>query len=336
MRLALLIAAALPLVAGPAASQAPGPPRPTPGMLQRMQAAEAAAKAMPDTPGTGPYPAIKEELASLPDHVVYRPRDPSKVRAPMPIVAWGNGGCSADGAGQRLHLSELASHGYLVIASGTIRSGPGAPARSPQAQPPRTMPAPGTPFTPPPPETSAAQLRQAIDWAIAENAHRGGALAGRLDTRAIAVSGWSCGGVQALTVAAEDPRVRTVVIHNSGLLPDGGPRLPGMEMRKDALARLRAPVIYILGGPGDIAFTNGMDDYARITGVRAMVASRNVGHTGTFFEPNGGQAAQVARHWLDWQLKGDKAAADWFVGATCRLCRDPAWTVQRKGLPGAQ
>jgi hypothetical protein len=29
----------------------------------------------PDTPGTGRFPAIKEEVASLPAHVVYRPND---------------------------------------------------------------------------------------------------------------------------------------------------------------------------------------------------------------------------------------------------------------------
>ena len=29
----------------------------------------------PDTPGTGPYPAMKEEDPSLPQHTVYRPKD---------------------------------------------------------------------------------------------------------------------------------------------------------------------------------------------------------------------------------------------------------------------
>ena len=29
----------------------------------------------PDTPGTGRFPAMKEEVASLPAHVVYRPKD---------------------------------------------------------------------------------------------------------------------------------------------------------------------------------------------------------------------------------------------------------------------
>jgi hypothetical protein len=67
----------------------------------------------PDTPGTGRFPAIKEEVASLPAHVVYRPKDLSALGAlKLGVVAWGNGGCSDDGANSRLHLLEIASHGY--------------------------------------------------------------------------------------------------------------------------------------------------------------------------------------------------------------------------------
>jgi len=45
----------------------------------RNEAAYAAYFKAPDTEGTGPFPAIKEEEPSLPDHVVYRPKDLSKV-----------------------------------------------------------------------------------------------------------------------------------------------------------------------------------------------------------------------------------------------------------------
>ena len=83
----------------------------------------------PDTPGTGRFPAIKEEVSSLAGHVVYRPKDLAALGAvKLGVVAWGNGGCSDDGASSRFHLLEIASHGYLVIASGRILSGPGAPA----------------------------------------------------------------------------------------------------------------------------------------------------------------------------------------------------------------
>ena len=88
-----------------------------------------------DNPGTGHYPAIKEEDASLPDQVIYRPRDLDALGdLKLGIVAWGNGGCSFDGASSRFHLLELASHGYLVIAGGRILSGPGAPEREPPAE----------------------------------------------------------------------------------------------------------------------------------------------------------------------------------------------------------
>ncbi len=290
---------------------------------------EAFAK-LPDTPGTGSYPAIKEEVPSLPDHVVYRPADLSQLGSrKLGVLAWGNGGCAADGAGARFHLSEIASHGYLAIASGKILSGPGAPPNAAPPMPP--PPAAGMPRTLPPPATQASQLRDAIDWALAENAREGSPYFGRIDPGQVAVSGWSCGGLQALQIAA-DPRVRTAIIHNSGIFKQGFAGQPGMDIGKDTLKKLHTPVLYILGGPTDIAYENGMDDYNQIEHVPAMVANLPVGHGGTFLKPNGGPAATVAVKWLDWQLKGDAEASKYFTGKECGLCGDPAWTVQSKRL----
>ncbi len=326
----LLAGAGLMAAAATSAQQGPPPgmPVPPPGLMEHLREMEIKFNATPDTPGDGAYPAIKEELATLPEHVVYRPADLSKLGGhKLPILVWGNGGCSADGAGGRLHLAEIASHGYLAIANGTIKSGPGAP-----PQPPRPMPKPGEPMHLPPPETSASQLTQAIDWAIKENGRADSPFFGKLDTSAIAVSGWSCGGVQALTIATSDPRVKAVIIHDSGLFTNPPP-MPGMDLPKSALDRLRTPILYVLGGPSDIAYANGMDDFARITKVPvAVVNIGDVGHGGTFYDPNGGKAAQIAIAWLDWQLKGDRAAGQMFAGADCGLCRDPQVKIQKKGL----
>jgi hypothetical protein len=280
---------------------------------------------LPDPPGTGRFPALKEQVASLPKHVVYRPANLAALGdRKLGVVAWGNGGCSNDGASSRFHLLEIASHGYLVIASGRILSGPGAAAAEP-----RPAAQPGQPAAP---RTLASDLTEAIDWALAENARAASPLAGRVDAERIAVSGWSCGGLQALRVAA-DPRVRAVVLHNTGVL-NGGPSatIPGMDLTKDALSALHTPVIYILGGSADIAYANGMDDFERIGHVPAAVANLPVGHGGTFQEPNGGAAAAVAVSWLDWQLRGDAQAARRFVGDDCGLCRDTSWTLQRKNF----
>ena len=105
------------------AAQQTAPPQPDPAALAR----QAELNKRPDTPGTGRFAAMKEEVASLPRHVVYRPKDLAALgNTKLGVVAWGNGGCSDDGASSRFHLLEIASHGYLVIASGRILSGPGA------------------------------------------------------------------------------------------------------------------------------------------------------------------------------------------------------------------
>jgi dienelactone hydrolase len=309
---------------------------PPPFDVNAMRAAMEAFNKMPDTVGTGRYPALKEMVASLPNHVIYRPADLSELKGKkLGVLAWGNGACSADGAGGRLHLAEIASHGYLAIASGTILSGPGAPPQAAMPMPP-APPNPGsgadaTSFSIPPPATKSASLREAIDWALAENSRPGSPYFGRINPRWIAVSGWSCGGLQALEVAA-DPRVRAVIIHNSGIFNPGANPIVGMDIGKAALRKLHTPILYILGGTTDIAYANGMDDFKQITSVPAMVANLDVGHGGTLIEPNGGRAASVAVSWLDWQLKGDLQASKRFTGPDCGLCTDPYWKVERKNM----
>jgi len=49
---------------------------------------------------------------------------------------------------------------------------------------------------------------EAIDWAMSENGGKDSPFCARIATDQIAVSGWSCGGLQAL-INAGDPRVKT-------------------------------------------------------------------------------------------------------------------------------
>ncbi|HVQ14141.1 MAG TPA: hypothetical protein VMS40_11135 [Vicinamibacterales bacterium] len=306
-----------------AAAQQPAAPAVDRAALER----QAEINARPDTPGSGRFAAMKEEVASLPAHVVYRPKDLAALgQTKLGVVAWGNGGCSDDAASSRFHLLEIASHGYLVIASGRILSGPGAPPREPRPAPPQGQL--------PSPRTQVSDLTDAVDWALAENTRAGSPYFGRIDPAQIAYSGWSCGGVQALQVA-KDPRVKTLVIHNSGILNSGPTNMTGATVGKEVLQTLHTPVIYILGGPKDIAYENGMDDFTRISHVPVAVANLPVGHGGTYNEPNGGAAASVAVSWLNWQLRGDAQSAKRFVGEDCGLCKDAQWSLQRKQLAEA-
>ncbi|MEP7311356.1 MAG: hypothetical protein ABI859_02130 [Pseudomonadota bacterium] len=308
-----------------AAAGAQQPPAPSPEARAAMERQMKELNARPDTPGTGPYPAMKEEIPALPKHVVYRPANLAAMGArKLGVVAWGNGGCSDDAASTRFHLLELASHGYLSIAPGRILSGPGAPPPAPRAAP--------VPGQLPPPRTEAADLTRAIDWALAENQRAGSPYFGRIDPQQIAVSGFSCGGLQALRIA-KDPRVKAVVLQNTGIFIGAPSTIPGMDLSKDALKDFHTPVLYILGGPSDIAYANGMDDFKQIQNVPVAVANLPVGHGGTYNEANGGAAAQVAVDWLNWQLRGDRQAASRFIGDKCGLCSDAKWTFERKNFP---
>jgi hypothetical protein len=309
------------------AQNAPPPmspfPQQTPEEKAKSDADQAAYAKMPDTEGTGAFAALKEADPGLPNHVVYRPKDLSKVgKGQLGIVGWGNGGCSKDGAGSRLYLAEIASYGYVVVAPGGIFSGPGS-----TALPPRP---PGPPkFVL---ETTAADVKAGIEWVLAENARPGSAYYGKIDPAKLAVAGFSCGGGQAMDLGS-DPRVKTVIMQNSGMFPDDKNFLPDLKVSKATLKTLRTPIIYILGGPKDIAYPNGMDDFSRIDHVPVVVVSNDAGHGGDFLRPNGGPSAKVAVEWLEWQLRGDKKAAAYFTGKDCGICTDKQWTVQLKNFP---
>jgi hypothetical protein len=287
----------------------------------------------------GPYAVTIESDPSLPTHTVYRPTDLSKFgRAKLPIVGWGNGGCINGGRVHETFLRKIASHGFMVVSIGP--SNIGAPDLSGIK--------PGQPLPPlrPDQQSTAPQLLDGVTWAIAQNSKAGSPYAGKLDTKAIAVMGQSCGGMQAIAVS-KDPRVKTSVIWNSGILTrppavaatPGQPAPPGpppglvMPAKQEDLKGFHAPVAYFIGGPTDIAYAASQSDFNLIQGVPVFNANLNVGHGGTFNQPNGGRFGEVGVAWLSWQLKGDKQAAKMFVGPDCGLCTDKVWTVKKKNMP---
>ena len=262
--------------------------------------------------GTGQYPALMLSEESLPTHTVFRPADMGAFEDgdALPVLAWGNGAC-ADSPWEHVNfLNEVASHGFLVVAIGPMPDG---------GEPPRER-------------STSSQLLDAIDWAVAQNEAEGSPYFGKVDTAHVAVSGMSCGGLQALEVAG-DPRVTTVGVFNSGILPSPRGGMPGMpSLAKDQLADLHSPTLYLLGGESDIAYENGMDDYRRIDHVPVAVANMDVGHGGTYREPHGGEFARVATAWYLWQLKGDQEAGALFMGVPPGLSESPQWTIEAKNF----
>jgi hypothetical protein len=58
---------------------------------------------------------------------------------------------------------------------------------------------------------------------------------------------FSCGGLEAYSASYHDPRVKTTLICNSGVID---------EAKKYLLAEFKAPIAYFIGGPKDIAYKN--------------------------------------------------------------------------------
>ncbi len=75
------------LTLGLAHAQAPTAPAFDPA---KMRAEFAAFNQKPDTVGTGKYPALKEMVASHPNHVIYRPADLSMLgKEKLGVLVWG-------------------------------------------------------------------------------------------------------------------------------------------------------------------------------------------------------------------------------------------------------
>lgn len=259
--------------------------------------------------GTGSFPATMTSSASLAGHTLFQPQDLSKfdTNSKLPIIAWGNGACYDSPWEHVNFLNEVASHGFLVIAIGTMPKQTDVRSKS-------------------------HKLLDAIDWAIAQNADPKSPYYQKIDVEKIAVSGMSCGGLQTLEVA-NDPRITTVGVFNSGVLGNPGGGMPGMpQVIKDQLTEIHSPTLYLLGGESDIAYGNGMDDFERINHVPIFVGNLDVGHGGTYAKPYGGEFAKVATAWYKWQLKGDQEAGKLFKGKNPGLAQSAGWVVDKKNM----
>jgi dienelactone hydrolase len=269
-----------------------------------------------DSTGAGSVSAVVYSDASLPTHTIYRP---AELRGRHPVVLWGNGSCVNDNFAYREFLAALASYGYIVLAIGPYRDSP-AP-RAPRPEDPAEWP----PF-----ETHYSQMFDALDWIAAENERQGSRFQDHVATERVAAMGHSCGGLQTVKVSV-DPRITTAVVLNSGMMPDGDQYMVRHELERSILDAMHAPIAYFIGGETDIAWANAEADWAelKLRDIAAINANMDVGHGGTYSQPNGGPFASGPLAWLDWQLKGDGAAQAMFVGDDCGFCVNSDWTLRR-------
>lgn len=258
--------------------------------------------------GSGQYKAVVVSEKTLTSCTVYRPRNvkyAAQREGRLPIFIWCNGGCSDTSIDYERMLTEMASHGYLVIALGpfkmTIDERPNG-------------------------GIGEGVVVDAINWIVRQERLSSSDYYHAVDVNNIALSGTSCGGAQALANCTNS-RVKTLLIMNAGM---GTMAMGGATPA--TLQQLHCPLIYMTGGTGDVAYANATVDFANITKVPVVWADLSTaGHGGTFWQPAGGDFCRLALKWMDWHMKGYTQYADIFL--TPNLKDFPTWTMKHKNFP---
>jgi|SRR5215831_16876692 len=257
-------------------------------------------------------PIIKETSASLPGYNIYRPAEMSS-KKPLPIISWANGGCYRADATWKTILERWAGAGYFVIAVTTM----------PDADPK----APG--------QFKVDDQAAAIDWAIKENGNPSSPYSKHLDINRIVAAGNSCGGMTSLTLAARDSRVKSVFILSGSSV---GPN-PTTETANAVMSKVSAPVVFVVGGPEDMARKPATLDYSLLhDGIAAMVVSRSSGEHRTVSTDPAIQsdAADIGVNWFRATLFGDKKAIEELRTNICEKCDRNTWSAESKNLGAAK
>ena len=259
------------------------------GVAGGSEAPRGAAQA---TSGSGPYPAQMITDPSFPGHTLFVPKSP--LNGTVPFIAWGNGACVTNPSSYKNFLIEIASYGYIIAADGSPTGSSGTNVQS-----------------------KVQDMRDSLDWAL-----KGGAAKyGTIDPARVATAGHSCGGLEAMSVAYHDDRVKRIAMFDIAIFQDD---------RRYLLAEIKVPVAYFIGGKSDMGYPSVSDgqkcirvslranannylqsakDYALLNaGLPALRANLDTGHGGTYGATNGGKFGKAAVAYFEWQFRNDTKA----------------------------
>jgi dienelactone hydrolase len=259
--------------------------------------------------GSGPHKVTVETNAEpgISEGTIFRPADLGGAEK-YPIFVWGEGACERNGLANTAAMGEIASHGYFVIADGT-----------PNGSGNRTMDRAQL-------AAMGAPLMAYVDWAIAQNDKPCSAYYQSLDTTKIAANGFSCGGLMSQAMVL-DARITTWGVTSSGMA----------GAAQDFYDLVHTPVLFVEGGPSDMAYDGAGQGYTAISKLTVPVLwfSKDLGHGGDLSTARGGDFTKINLAWLNWWLKGDETATGkgLLVGAGCTYCKDSAWQVKSANVP---
>jgi hypothetical protein len=256
----------------------------------------------PVTPGTwpaadpskkGPY-ATTTENNTGPDGMftLFRPMDLGTQA--HPVITWGNGTGTTPMVYAFL-LDQLASHGFIVIASNSMNVGQG---------------------NPPP-------MLQGVDWVIQENGDPMSPLYQHVDATRIGATGHSQGAF-ATTTAGLDARIKAIA-PIEGTLPNGMLHGPAL-----LLCGSMDTTVGCSGAMSAFQADTVPRMYAELTS-----ADHTNWISGGFAAQFGGAMNPfviAVTAWMRVQLMDDSALRPMFYGADCSMCKDSNWKIMQNML----
>jgi len=156
-------------------------------------------------------------------------------------------------------------------------------------------------------QVTAAQMNAAIDYVIRLANDPTGTDCGKIDTTKIGSTGYSLGGFGAISVAGNARITSTFIFASNGNVKN-----------------FQAPWA-VVGGDQDTTFnwTAISTTVMGSTQPAFGAALAGIDHNRVAGQPKG-QEAYIG--WMRWRFMGDQAGHDMFVGSTCKICSDAAFS----------
>jgi hypothetical protein len=157
-------------------------------------------------------------------------------------------------------------------------------------------------------EVTAAQMNAAIDYVVRLASDPTSGDCGKIDTTKIGSTGYSLGGAGAISVGSNARITSTFVFASNGNVKN-----------------LKAPW-GVIGGDADTTF-NWTSISSAVTG--STQPAFGAALAGIDHNRVAGQAKAQDGYigWMRWRFMGDQAGHDMFVGASCKICTDTAFSA---------
>jgi hypothetical protein len=164
-----------------------------------------------------------------------------------------------------------------------------------------------------------APMLVGVTWVLQQNEDPSSVLYHRIDTTHIGATGHSQGAMATTQVSGDSHITTSAPIEGAS-----------------AQRNLHGPAMFFCGGQDTLVGCSGAQSaLAAVTTLPAMYAEYLAADHGSWMTFSGSKPSPVETAitaWMRVHLMGDPELRSWFYGASCKLCTDSVWKIDRKNM----